>query len=73
MHTKDILAAELSKAGLTEMATAAASGWYRDFLSPLARPCMQLAEDLARVGAALDRARMKPDGDADVTELRPRI
>lgn len=48
MHTKDILASELTKAGLPEMASKAATGYYHDFLSPLAMPCMQLATDLAR-------------------------
>jgi hypothetical protein len=50
MHTKDILAAELRKAGLTEMADKAATGYYHDFLSPLALPEMQLAQDLANAG-----------------------
>lgn len=50
MHTKDILAAELSKADLPEMASKAAAGYYHDFLSPLATPCLQLAADLAEIG-----------------------
>lgn len=50
MHTKDILAAELNKAGLGAMAIKAANGYYHDFLSPLATPCIQLAADLAAVG-----------------------
>jgi hypothetical protein len=45
-HTKDILADELMKAGLPQMAERAASGYYHDFLSPLATPCIQLAADL---------------------------
>lgn len=60
MHTKDILAAELIKAGLPEMAKKAEEGYYHDYLSPLDMPEMQLAEDLAKVGtpAALNlRAR----------------
>lgn len=52
MHTKDILAEELTKAGLPEMAKKAAEGYYHDFLSPLATPCLQLAEDLASAGTA---------------------
>ena len=52
MHTKDILAGELSKAGLTHMADMAREGYYHDFLSPLATPCVQLAADLAGVGTA---------------------
>jgi hypothetical protein len=46
MHTKDILAAELRKAGLNDMADKAATGYYHDFISPLAAPCLQLAHDL---------------------------
>jgi hypothetical protein len=46
MHTKDILAAELRKAGLNSMADKAASGYYHDYLSPLDTPCIQLAHDL---------------------------
>lgn len=50
MHTKDKLAAELHKAGLHDMAMRAGQGYYHDFLSPLATPCIQLAADLAAVG-----------------------
>lgn len=50
MHTKDKLAAELNKAGLGKMALLAAQGYYHDFLSPLATPCLQLAADLAAAG-----------------------
>lgn len=50
MHTKDMLAAELTKAGLTDMATRAADGYYHDYLSPLAMPCVQLSNDLAAAG-----------------------
>jgi hypothetical protein len=46
MHTKDFLAGELRKAGLNSMAEKAATGYYHDFLSPLAMPCQQLAHDL---------------------------
>lgn len=46
MHTKDILADELRKIGLTTMAEKAATGYYHDFLSPLSTPCLQLAHDL---------------------------
>ncbi len=51
MHTKDILAAELIKADLPEMAAKAAVGYYHDYLSPLATPCVQLAADLAAAGS----------------------
>jgi hypothetical protein len=47
MHTKDMLAQELRKVGLTEMADRAAAGWYHDYLSPLATPAITLADDLA--------------------------
>ena len=50
MHTKDKLAQALREADLPEMAARAATGWYNDFLSPLATPCVQLAADLAAVG-----------------------
>lgn len=50
MHTKDVLAAELHKAGLHDMAMRAGQGYYHDFMSPLATPCLQLAADLAKVG-----------------------
>ncbi len=50
MHTKDILAEELTKAGLSEMAMMARDGYYHDFLSPLAFPDMQLLVDLMEAG-----------------------
>ena len=54
-HTKDLLADELMKLGLQDMSLRARSGYYHDFLSPLATPEMQLCEDLldaaCRVGA----------------------
>jgi hypothetical protein len=69
MHTKDILAEELTKAGLTEMAAKAAEGYYHDYLSPLDMPCMQLAVDLMIAGtpkALAIRARHL-DGEFDAT------
>ncbi len=69
MHTKDKLAAELRKAGLTEMADRAAVGYYDDFLSMLDTPCMQLAQDLFDAGtpeAMAIRARHL-DGEFDST------
>lgn len=70
MHTKDILAAELTKAGLPEMAEKAATGYYHDYLSPLAMPCMQLAEDLAKAGtpAALALRARHINGEFDATK-----
>jgi|SRR6188768_87928 len=47
MHTKDILAQALEDVGLDAMAEKAATGYYHDFLSPLATPEMQLVSDLA--------------------------
>jgi hypothetical protein len=69
MHTKDILAAELAKAGLTEMAAKAARGYYHDFLSPLATPGLQLAADLAKAGtpAALALRARQWNGEFDAS------
>jgi hypothetical protein len=52
MHTKDILAAELRKAGMVALGDRAEKGYYHDFLSPLAMPCQQLAHDLATYATA---------------------
>jgi len=70
MHTKDILAAELTKAGLPEMAAKAATGYYHDFLSPLDTPCLQLAADLAAVGtpAAMALRARHVNGEFDATK-----
>lgn len=70
MHTKDILAAELRKAGLQEMADKAATGYYHDFLSPLDMPCLQLAAELAAAGtpAALALRQRHLNGEFDATE-----
>lgn len=72
MHTKDILAAELNKAGLGSMALLAAQGYYHDFLSPLATPCIQLAEDLVKAGTpeamALHARHLNGDFDASKEE-----
>lgn len=68
-HTKDILAGELEKAGLAHMAEKARNGWYHDFLSPLATPCLQLAQDLFDAGtpeALLIRSRHL-NGEFDAT------
>jgi hypothetical protein len=70
MHTKDILAAELIKAELPEMAAKASTGYYHDYLSPLAMPCLQLAADLAAAGtpAALALRARHLDGEFDATK-----
>jgi hypothetical protein len=69
-HTKDILAAELAKAGLLNMSVLAANGYYHDFLSPLATPCIQLASDLAEAGtpAALALRARHLNGEFDATK-----
>jgi hypothetical protein len=71
-HTKDILAAELRKIGLNDMADKAAAGYYHDFLSPLATPCVQLAKDLAAVGTyqalALRERHLNGEFDASKEE-----
>lgn len=69
MHTKDMLAGELEKAGLTEMAAKAREGYYHDFLSPLDDPALTLADDLTKVGtpAALDLLQRHMQGDFDAT------
>ena len=72
MHTKDILAAELFKANLPEMAKKASEGWYHDYLSPLAAPSVQLAQDLARVNTSASRVlrarHMRGEFDASQEE-----
>lgn len=70
MHSKDKLAAALRDAGLEAMAAKAAEGYYHDFLSPLATPCLQLAEDLMLVGsdAALAIRLRHLDGEFDATK-----
>lgn len=70
MHTKDILAGELIKAELPEMAAKAATGYYHDYLSPLAMPCLQLAADLKRAGtpAALALRARHLNGEFDATK-----
>jgi hypothetical protein len=65
-HTKDILAAALTEAGLTEMAAKAATGYYHDFLSPLDLPTVTLADDLAKAGAWALRQRVI-NGDFDAS------
>jgi hypothetical protein len=69
MHTKDKLAAELTKAGLHEMAAMASQGFYDDFLSPLDTPCLQLAHDLAQAAtpAALALRERHLNGEFDAT------
>lgn len=67
MHTKDILAAELEKAGLLEMAAKARTGYYHDFLSELDFPEMQLDADLSEAGtpAAHELRKRHHNGEFD--------
>ena len=69
MHTNDILAVELEKAGLPEMAAKAKTGYYHDFMSPLDFPCLQLAKDLHDAGtpAALALRSRHMNGEFDAT------
>lgn len=71
-HTKDILADELEKANLPEMAAKARTGYYHDFLSPLDMPCLQLSEDLHLVGTpeamALRERHHNGEFDASLAE-----
>ena len=70
MHTKDKLAQELKLVGLTELADKAATGYFDDYLSPLAFPISALMEALHAhrseppVQALMKRVR---DGEFDGT------
>lgn len=66
MHSKDKLADELDKVGLTEMSRQARDGYYDDYLSPLAMPELQLMQDLA------DAADSRPDRHLEILALRKR-
>jgi hypothetical protein len=76
MHSKDMLATALQEVGLDDMAQRAASGYYHDYLSPLALPEIQLEADLAQMAMthpeksdAIKRLRLRViDGDFDATE-----
>ena len=70
MHTKDRLAAELRKAGLEDMATKAAEGYYDDFLSPLDTPIVTLVCDLGKADTPEAKAlRLRAmNGDFDATD-----
>ena len=69
LHTKDLLADALRQAGLEQMAVKAATGYYHDYISPLAAPCLQLAADLAEAGtpAALALRARHLNGEFDAT------
>lgn len=69
MHTKDILAVELHKAGLVDMAVKAKQGYYHDYLSPLDFPDLQLSSDLmeANTPAALALCDRHINGEFDAS------
>jgi hypothetical protein len=69
MHTKDMLAHALRDAGLNAMADLAATGYYHDFLSPLALPEIVLADDLSRANTpeALALRRRVIHGEFDAS------
>lgn len=69
MHTKDFLAQELENAGLSEMAARARTGYYHDYLSPLATPELQLLADLQAAGtpAALKLRDRHINGEFDAS------
>ena len=69
MHSKDKLAAALEENGLTGMAEKARAGYYHDYLSPLAMPCIQLAGDLMSIGTpeALALRARHLNGEFDAT------
>ena len=50
MHTKDILAAELRKINLEDLAVLAEKGEYHDYLSPHEFPALRLYDALQRAG-----------------------
>lgn len=70
MHTKDILAGELTKANLPAMAARAADGYYHDYLSPLPMPCLTLASELALAATpeALALRARHLNGEFDATK-----
>lgn len=69
MHSKDILAEELRKAGLHNMAIKAANGVYHDFLSPLPDPALELDRDLVQAGTkeAMAIRQRHHNGEFDAT------
>ena len=72
MHTTEKLAIALDEAGLSEMAKKARAGYYHDYLSPLATPCLQLERDLREAGTpaaiALKARHINGEFDATVEE-----
>jgi hypothetical protein len=56
MHTKDMLAEELEKAGLPAMAERARQGLYHDFLSPYDFPSLVLDAELLKAARRGNKA-----------------
>lgn len=70
-HTKDKLAAALRDVGLDSMADKAATGFYHDFMSPLATPELQLLNDLAAV--VVHTSRHDVEAAKKILELQHRV
>jgi hypothetical protein len=66
MKTKEKLSAVLRDAGLNEMSARAAVGYYDDYESELATPCIQLVTDLRAAGRE-DLAKRAMNGEWDAT------
>ena len=67
-HTKDMLADALRALGLHDMAAQAETGYYHDFMSPLAQPEMQLIRDLTH-----EMNARTPDAGQPIAKLRKRV
>ena len=68
-HTAVKLSKELLKAGLEDMADKARTGYYHDYLSPLAMPSVQLLNDLKKHGKTqLIKRHMNGEFDASPEE-----
>lgn len=69
MHTSELLALELEKAGLPELAVQARAHLFHDFLSPHATPAALLSKSLAAAGtpAALALRARHHVGEFDAT------
>jgi hypothetical protein len=57
--TAELLAGELDKLGLKEMAEKARQNHYHDFFSPLAAPAMALANDLMQAAVSASSPKEK--------------
>jgi hypothetical protein len=70
MKSIEKLAAALEEAKLPEMAARARDGYYHDYISPLAIPCLQLEQDLRLAGtpAALAIRERHMNGEFDATK-----